>query len=126
MEANLAAWANSLASALRGPSAATAGAPLLPASASGRDQQSGGGGDAWARGKPVGPPAPGVGVATLPHLVAQQKAAVASRQAAVQRELVALLGVATRLLALYGSMDRDMLSFADQEVVKHQAELDQV
>ena len=62
----------------------------------------------------------------MPHLVAQQKAAVASRQAAVQRELVALLGVATRLLALYGSMDRDMLSFADQEVVKHQAELDQV
>ncbi len=62
----------------------------------------------------------------LPLLVAQKRAAVRAKQQAVQRELVQLLRVVAQVLGSYESMDRDMLAFADQDIIGHQAELDQV
>ena len=62
----------------------------------------------------------------LPRAVSLRKASLAVKRQAVQRELILMLRTAVQLVTMYGKMDREMISFADQEIVQHQAILDQV
>ena len=62
----------------------------------------------------------------LSSIVAHRKASVRAKHKEVQRELLQLLRMTSKLLGAYESMNKDILTFADQEVVNHQAKLDQV
>lgn len=58
--------------------------------------------------------------------VADRRAALTRRQQAVQGQLLQLLRTLGQLLRLYGRMDEEMLRFGEQEILDHQAQLDQV
>lgn len=58
--------------------------------------------------------------------VADRRAALTRRQQAVQGQLLQLLRTLGQLLQLYGRMDEEMLRFGEQEILDHQAQLDQV
>ncbi len=58
--------------------------------------------------------------------VSRKRASLRGKQQSICSRMVQLLSTAVQLLGAYMAMDREMLRFVEQEVLQHQADLDQV
>ena len=63
---------------------------------------------------------------SLPRAVFLRKASLRANRQAIQMELVKLLHTVVTLVSVYNQMDKEMIQFVGQEIVQHQANLDQV